>query len=138
MISLQITCRKILKISCFIWLFSIISSAIYAIKQAKMYQDRNLNLDFNTEIAVGLYLSGIPFFLVVFFHVRKVLQIRQPIISGTNSTVNIKKYMSMILIIIISVYQYLLYMTYVMMSQKFISKWPISVFVRLSLMPYIL
>jgi hypothetical protein len=31
MVSMQITCRKILKISCFIWLFSITFSAIYAI-----------------------------------------------------------------------------------------------------------
>jgi hypothetical protein len=72
--SLTITCLKVIKLSAFIWMLSLIACGAYAVKQILVLNGNlSVNVEVNTEIGFASYTIGLPFFLVVCFQIRKTM-----------------------------------------------------------------
>ena len=98
--SLEIDNKSILKSSGTIWIFSLIVSTGYSIGAF-------LNVDENVkkwvEFVFALYIMGVPFVLVVYFHIMKMYYLYNLPSLGTGNN-QITSRLSRIFLIIISIY----------------------------------
>jgi hypothetical protein len=67
--SLKFTCRKVLKISLIIWIFSLIMSMVYALYVLDLIPDSVCHLTF---IAFSILFGGIPFLVVLFSYQKNL------------------------------------------------------------------
>lgn len=83
--SLILTCKKILLMSCAIWISSIVVSIGYgAFKVLKLMNIISFETAVLAEIGFGLYVSGLPFIIVIIFNVRKLYYLY-------NQTANVRR-----------------------------------------------
>jgi hypothetical protein len=103
--SLAITCRKVIKLSAFIWMLSLIVSGAYAVKQ---FLALNGELSYyeivNTEIGFGTYTVVLPFILVIYFHIRKNIHMCNAPKQNEGAVAKSTHVMSIVFSIIIMIY----------------------------------
>ena len=98
--SLEIDNKSILKSSGTIWIFSLIVSTGYSIGHI-LNKDQNVGKW--VEFVFVLYLIGVPFVLVVYFHIKKMYYLYNLPSLGTGNN-QITSRLSRIFLIIISIY----------------------------------
>jgi hypothetical protein len=99
--SLQITCKNVLKSSALIWFISIVISGVYTIKYLFVLGKISYDLHTKTDIGVVLYALGVPFVLLVCFHVKKACHLLN---TNERHRYRVTHSMSIMFSIIIAVY----------------------------------
>jgi hypothetical protein len=103
--SLTITCLKVIKLSAFIWILSLIVSGTYAMIQILVLNGKlSFYVGLYAEIGFASFTAGLPLLLVICFHIGKSIsmcntskQNRGPVVKSTHV-------MSVMFSIIIMVY----------------------------------
>jgi hypothetical protein len=101
--SLNITTKSVLKMSGGVWLVGILVGSLYGF--GTMYlEGYSTYLSFVFEITFGIYITFVPFLLIVVLHVLKIVKLRQMRYLSQEQPLSITSKMSAMLFILIVTY----------------------------------
>ncbi|XP_062584763.1 melanocyte-stimulating hormone receptor-like [Saccostrea cucullata] len=103
--SLKVGCRKIIKLSQTIWIFSFAITGIYSL-QAILSINNILSESMKNwcELVFALYIGGLPFFMILYFHVRKIYCMHRLPLAEREHRLRLVRSMSAILFVILIFY----------------------------------
>jgi hypothetical protein len=100
--SLNITCKRVFKLSARIWAVSFAMTGVCTFKHLLFVLGKiSYDLHTKTDIGVILYVVGVPFVLLICFHVRKVWHLRN---TNNRPKSTVKYSMLVMFSIIITIY----------------------------------
>ena len=98
--SLEIVNKSILKLSGAIWILSLIVSAGYVVG---IVFSEDYTISMRVEFMFAMYVVGVPFVLVIYFHIKKMCYLyNQPLIGTRNNQITNR--LSRMFLIIVSIY----------------------------------